>query len=373
MLIEVKQKNTKKLFKTPLVQQTSFWSEVKKKQGIIPRAFDIKTDTPLVNNPAPVSDIHDDLLVLVRKLDSHHSIAYIPYGPLIEPREDEQGVFLEELSENLRQFLPEDCITLRYDLHWQSHWAKDKSHFDENGIWKGRPDKKNQEFRFNFNTKEWNLKKANTDILPSNTIFLDLDRTESEILDRMKPKTRYNISLARKKGVTVRNAGHEEIGLWYDLYAQTCERNGIYLHELDYFTSVLKTRAEDSLSPAKVELLIAEHDNIPLAAMFYAVSDRRATYLYGASSSSNRNMMGTYAVQWEAISRAKKTGCTKYDMFGVSPNPDPAHPMYGLYKFKKGFGGRMFHRMGCWDYPLMKDKYKVYSAGEMTAHSYHLN
>ncbi|MFA6653480.1 MAG: peptidoglycan bridge formation glycyltransferase FemA/FemB family protein [Candidatus Delongbacteria bacterium] len=372
MFIKVEQKNTKYLLKTPLVQQTSFWSEVKKEQGIIPRAFDIRTDTPLENDPSPKGSIHDDILVLIRRLDRHHSIAYVPYGPLIEPREDEQGAFLEELSENLRPFLPDDCITLRYDLHWQSHWAKDESHFDENGIWKGRPDKNNQEFRFNFNTKEWNLKKANTDILPSNTIFLDLNRPESEIIEKMKPKTRYNIKLAGKKGVSVRNAGPEELDLWYDLYRQTCRRNGIYLHDLSYFTSVLKAVKPETDPLANAELLIAEHNGIPLAAIFFAVSDKRATYLYGASSSLNRNLMGTYAVQWEAITRAKKKGCTKYDMFGVSPKPDPAHPMYGLYKFKKGFGGRMFHRMGCWDYPLLKDKYKVYSAGEMTAQGYHL-
>jgi lipid II:glycine glycyltransferase (peptidoglycan interpeptide bridge formation enzyme) len=372
MFLKVEQKNTKNLLKTPLLQQTSFWSEVKKEQGIIPCAFDITTDTHLENNAVAGANIHDDILVLIRRLDKYHSIAYVPYGPLIEPREEEQGSFLEELSENLRQFLPEDCFTLRYDLHWQSHWAKDENHFDENGIWKGRPDKNNQEFRFNFNTKEWNLKKANTDILPSNTIFLDLGRTESEILDTMKPKTRYNVKLAIKKGVSVRIAGSDEIGVWYDLYRQTCLRNGIYLHNLSYFTSILRTSESDTDPYANVELLIAEHNGIPLAAMFYALSDRRATYLYGASSSSNRNLMGTYAIQWDAIIRAKKQGCIKYDMFGVSPKPDPAHPMHGLYKFKKGFGGRMFHRMGCWDYPLIKDKYKVYSAGEMTAHSYHL-
>ncbi|MGD9706951.1 MAG: peptidoglycan bridge formation protein FemAB, partial [Candidatus Delongbacteria bacterium] len=80
MFIKVEQKNTKYLLKTPLVQQTSFWSEVKKEQGIIPRAFDIRTDTPLENDPYPKGSIHDDILVLIRRLDRHHSIAYVPYG-----------------------------------------------------------------------------------------------------------------------------------------------------------------------------------------------------------------------------------------------------------------------------------------------------
>jgi lipid II:glycine glycyltransferase (peptidoglycan interpeptide bridge formation enzyme) len=107
--------------------------------------------------------------------------------------------------------------------------------------------------------------------------------------------------------------------------------------------------------------------------MFLAVSKNRGTYLYGASSTAKRNLMSTYALQWHAIISSKKKGCTTYDMFGVSPDPDPSHPMYGLYKFKKGFGGRMFHRMGCWDYPLKKERYEVYAANELTEQGYHLS
>ena len=64
--------------------------------------------------------------------------------------------------------------------------------------------------------------------------------------------------------------------------------------------------------------------------------------------------MPTYALQWEAIRRAKAAGCLEYDMFGVAPQPDPTHPMYGLWKFKHGFGGEIFHQLGCWDYPLLE-------------------
>ena len=64
--------------------------------------------------------------------------------------------------------------------------------------------------------------------------------------------------------------------------------------------------------------------------------------------------MPTYALQWEAIRRAKAAGCLEYDMFGVAPQTDPTHPMYGLWKFKHGFGGEIFHQLGCWDYPLLE-------------------
>lgn len=374
MNLEVKPKNARKLLKTPLVQQTSFWSEVKRKQGLVSRAFDIKTQqSELFSSRDSNELIYDDIHLLIHSAAKNASIAYVPYGPFIEPSEENQGAFLEELSECLRPHLPDNCMMIRYDLHWQSHWAKEESHFDGNGIWKGLPEKRNQEFRFNFNTKEWNLRKANTDVLPSSTIFLDIDEHESDMLERMKPKTRYNIRLAARKGVIVRKAGIGEIGIWYDLYKETCLRNNIFLHDLKFFTSVLQAKAEDTESPARIELLIAEHDGIPTAAMFLAVSKNRGTYLYGASSAAKRNLMSTYALQWHAILSSKKKGCTTYDMFGVSPDPDPSHPMYGLYKFKKGFGGRMFHRMGCWDYPLKKDRYEVYAANELTEQGYHLS
>jgi lipid II:glycine glycyltransferase (peptidoglycan interpeptide bridge formation enzyme) len=99
--------------------------------------------------------------------------------------------------------------------------------------------------------------------------------------------------------------------------------------------------------------------------MFLVLSGKRATYLYGASSSTNRHLMSTYALQWDAMERAKERGCKEYDMFGVSPNPDPSHPLYGLYRFKTGFGGALFHRMGCWDYPLDGKTYEAYRTSEM--------
>jgi len=77
-------------------------------------------------------------------------------------------------------------------------------------------------------------------------------------------------------------------------------------------------------------------------------------------------------LQWRAMQLAREKGCTEYDFFGISPDADPAHPMYGLYRFKSGFGGQVFHRMGCWDYPLDKRKYEYYSAMEFQNQSYHI-
>lgn len=374
MKVHVESKVKENINKSSILQQTAFWSEVKRKQGIGSKAFDIKIKASYLHAASSrQSYVVDDLLILFQHIGDGYKIGYVPYGPTINPKEENQGLLLEELSESLRPYLPSKCVLLRYDLLWESLWAKDDSCYCGNGDWMGPPEKVYQEIRLNYETQNWNLKKANTNILPSDTVFIDLNRDEDRILKEMKPKSRYNVRLSMRKGVRVRQASFDDLGVWYDLYRQTCTRNRLYLHDIEHFKAVLKTDARDSRSPAEAEMLIAEIGDTPLAAMFLVFSGKRATYLYGASSSTNRHYMAAYALQWEAIKRAKSKGCTEYDMFGVAPHPDPSHPLYGLYRFKTGFGGSLFHRMGCWDYPLDANDYDLYLAAEMKSEGYHLN
>ena len=113
-----------------------------------------------------------------------------------------------------------------------------------------------------------------------------------------------------RKGVMVRNATLQDLGIWYGLYKETCIRNRLFLHNKRFFKTILESKNKDLWSPAEVELLIAEVNNKPLAAIYVVYSGQRATYLYGASSSTDRRYMATYALQWEAMKRAKKKGCT---------------------------------------------------------------
>ena len=375
MLSNIFNKEVEQLFTTPIVQQTAFWSIVKKKLGVSTLAINFKSNKSFLYNNSESKDdnIVSDLLVIVRAINQNHSIAYVPYGPELEPDDEFQGLFLEELSECIRSFLPKNCIMIRYDLCWESYWAKEKDYFDDFVHWKGEPEVKTQEMRFNFNTINWNFKKSLSNILPSNTIYVDLLKKNEEILADMKPKTRYNIGLAYKKGVVVKSSDIENIDIWYKLYKETAKRNNILVNDIKYFTAVLSARTNDVRSPAEVKLLIAEYNNQPLAAMFLVITGNRGTYLYGASSSENRNLMATYALQWEAIKISKASGCSEYDMFGVSPNPDPNHPLYGLYRFKTGFGGEIYHSLGCWDYPLDVEKHRYFTALELTEQGYHLN
>lgn len=372
MILDIEPKAIIDAYSTPIIQQTYFWSKVKQRNGIESLAFDFKArNSDLYLNVGGYSYTQADFIMFLQYLNDEDYIAYFPYGPEVEPSEENQGRFLEELSESLRSYLPKHCIALRYDLNWESHWCKEGD-FDADGVWKGLPEKTFQEFRLNYDTHNQNLIKANGNILPANTILIDLRRNEDEILGQMKPKTRYNIKLSQRKGVEVLSAGIEGLDVWYKLYCDTANRNGLYINSLDYFKTVFTSRLEnDAKDDVQVKLLIARADGEPLAAMFLVLSSHRATYLYGASSSVNRNLMPTYALQWRAIQIAKANACTEYDLFGIAPRPEPSHPMYGLYKFKQGFGGQVYHQLGCWDYPLEEDKYAVFQAFEMNRQGYY--
>jgi len=361
MQVRIDRKDTEQLYRTPVLQQTHFWAEFKHEQGVEAQAFEIELE----------SGGRDDLLILYQHIGDGQYIGYVPYGPPLKPEDGKRGQLLEELAESLRPHLPDSCTALRFDLKWESPWAQEETFYGEDGSWLGPPSKVNQELRMNLSTEGWKLKKAHTDVLPADTLFVDISRHPETILCSMKAKTRYNIRLSQRKGVTVRQADLSEIGTWYALYSRTCERNRINLHDIFYFETLF-TAEKNDWGSADVELLFAEAEGEPLAAMFLVCSEKRATYLYGASSGKNRNLMVTYALQWEAMKRAKAKGCTEYDFFGVAPKPDPAHPLYGLLRFKSGFGGEMLHRMGCWDYVFEQKNYEGYLASEMLSRGYHI-
>ncbi len=179
-------------------------------------------------------------------------------------------------------------------------------------------------------------------IQPPRTIVVDLSAPEDEILARMKQKTRYNIRLAARKGVTVRP--WDDLDGFHALMQVTGGRDGFGVHSAAYYR-----RAWELFQPRGLaELLVAEYENRPLAALMVFARGRRAWYLYGASSSAERNRMPTYLLQWEAMRWAKTRGCTEYDLWGV---PDASAEaleaafktrrdgLWGVYRFKRGFGG----------------------------------
>jgi len=181
-------------------------------------------------------------------------------------------------------------------------------------------------------------------IQPPRTIIIDIKDSEEQILARMKQKTRYNIRLAEKKGVIVR--AWDNIESFHNMMLITGGRDEFGVHSREYYQ-----RAYDLLHPKQMgELLVAEYEGKPLAALFVARNGDRAYYLYGASTDEERNRMPTYLLQWEAMKWAKARGCEEYDLWGV-PDEDEStveasfetrhDGLWGVYRFKRGFGGEL--------------------------------
>jgi peptidoglycan pentaglycine glycine transferase (the first glycine) len=200
-------------------------------------------------------------------------------------------------------------------------------------------------------------------IQPRRTLVVDLRGDEEQILGRMKQKTRYNIRLAAKKGVLVRPC--TDLDVFYRLMTVTGERDMFGVHSQAYYQ-----RAYELFQPqGECIILLAEYQGEPLSALMAFARGQRSWYFYGASSNAHRERMPAYLLQWEAMQWARTRGCTSYDLWGV-PDFDErfleAHfsersqGLWGVYRFKRGFGGELFRSLGPWDRVYNPALYALY-------------
>ena len=226
---------------------------------------------------------------------------------------------------------------------------------------KVEPDTWIDEFDLQLST----FKLSNHNIQPPRTIVISLEEDEEQILARMKPKCRYNIRLAEKKGVTIRT--WDDLPAFHEMMTVTGGRTNFGVHTLEYYQ-----RAYELFHPkGTCELLVAEYEDTPLAALMVFANPfgKRAWYVYGASNDEERNRMPTYLLQWEAIRWAKARGCEEYDLWGVpdeneetlEANFEKHHDgLWGVYRFKRGFGGEIKRASQALDKIYMPLLYKLY-------------
>jgi lipid II:glycine glycyltransferase (peptidoglycan interpeptide bridge formation enzyme) len=325
--------------------QSGFWGSFKARFGWNARPFLVAWEAPA----ASPGLVELPLLVIHRPLAFGASLAYVPWGP--EPPwglEDRPGfspggeaktAMLRSLAEDLKALLPNNTAFIRFDPPWYAE-GEDSP-----------PPSIYSPFV-----------RSAADVQSPDTALVDLTAGEDAILNRMKSKGRYNIRLAHKRGARVRRGGVEELERFYALYQETARRDGISIHALSYYQALFAHCAE--YPGQELGLYFAEYEGRQLAAAIVLFRKGAATYLYGASSNEDRNVMAPYAVQWQAMRDAKEYGCAEYDLFGIPPGADPDHPMAGLYRFKSSFGGRIIRRSGSWDFSYKRLTRRVFSAAE---------
>ena len=300
--------------------QTTWWAAFKAGHGWTALAFRVEVEG---QSDRPLS-------VLLRRLPLGFTLAYVPHAPLSVEE-------LESASQTLRPHLPPGTLCVRWDLltgtRVEAGSAVAAEGEDEAPVADPFPSPLPQP-----------LRKPPADVQPPDTVIVRLGDDET-LLSRMHKKTRYNIRLAEKKGVTVEKAGVEALAEWYALYRETAERDKISIHSEKYYRDLFGHAPHLSLWLARFEGKL-------LAGNIVLVHGKQAVYLYGASSNEHRNLMAPYALQWAALRDCREQGATEYDLFGIPPTDDPQHPMHGLYRFKNGFGGDRIHRHGAWDFVL---------------------
>jgi lipid II:glycine glycyltransferase (peptidoglycan interpeptide bridge formation enzyme) len=191
-----------------------------------------------------------------------------------------------------------------------------------------------------------------------NTVLVDLTRTPDEMLAAMHQKTRYNVRLAARKGVTVRTGTLADLPLLYRMYAETAARDGFVIRPETYYHDAWGAFIEAGLA----QPLVAEVARKPVAMVIIFCFGNRAWYMYGASRDAQREKMPNHLLQWEAMQWARAQGCTVYDMWGAPDELTESDPLWGVYRFKEGFGGEFVRHIGAWDFPVSRLGYWLYTA-----------
>ena len=320
--------------------QSRFWADFKAQSGWTYARYQAR-DEAVVGDHAAVAPFA--LSVLERGLGAGLRFAYVPHGPDADVPYDSRSALLSSIAEELRSRVSSTCVFVRFDPGWYE------------------ADTGSEILRPTFCRP---LVKA-SDVQPPDSVVLGIAAADDELLSAMKPKWRYNIRLAEKKGVTVASEGIESLGDFYDLYRVTASRDHIAIHPRSYYERLLGMEPVNAAEPRPdLRLWVARFEGKALAAIITVYYGSEATYLYGASSDEHRNLMPAYALQWSAIRAARDAGCSGYDFYGIPPADDAAHAMSGLYRFKTGFGGDIRHYAGAWDYVLRPARYAAFRAAE---------
>ncbi len=211
--------------------------------------------------------------------------------------------------------------------------------------------------------KGFSIVKSKKDHQPAQTLIIDISKTEDEILSAMKSKTRYNVRLAKKRGVEVSvDFTAEAIEAFLQLSEETAKRDGIMIHPREYYEKML-----ESISKENLKLYVARFEGEIIASALVSFFGSVVTYLHGASSNKNRNVMASHLLQWSVICDARKQGFSKYDFGGTKIQKDEDDKLIknnwsGITKFKVGFSPNteVVKFPGCWDIVIDKKKYYTY-------------
>ena len=286
-------------------------------------------------------NIKGSLCVWIRKIPIFGNLMYVARGPVCDIHDKKVLEDLKNGADELAKKYKAFVLRMEPDI-----------------------EKSNEEFRkiateLGFKIKD-DSKDFKDEIQPRFVFQLDLKgKDKDQIFSEFHQKTRYNVRLAGKKGVEIKEGTKEDLKIFHDIMVETGKRDNFLIRSLSYFEKMY-----DCLAPEHMKLLMAYHDGEPISGIIPIMYGNKVWYLYGASSNTKRNLMPNYLLQWTMIQEAIDRGADMYDFRGVSGVVDENHPQYGLYRFKKGFNARFVEFIGEVYIPYKPLKYKLYKFSE---------
>jgi len=325
------------------ILQTWEWGQIKSAYGWRPdyRVLWCGSDQPVA------AALILERAVSLRGLPLPLRVLYVPRGPLLSNWED-AALFRKVFVELMELARKRGAIFVKVDPDLHLGYGipgSAQENVNRSGVIVA---KRLGDMGWNYSPEQIQFK---------NTVVINLEKDESELLAAMKQKTRYNMRVAERKGVQVRKAGKEDIGLLFHMYAETALRDGFAIREQKYYTLAWTTFIDTEMA----QPFIAEVDGEAVAALIVFRFGDRAWYMFGMSRDRQREKMPNYLLQWEAIKWAKAAGCREYDLWGAPDSFTQADPLWGVYRFKEGLGGAVVRTIGAWDYPVHPRLYRLYT------------
>lgn len=221
------------------------------------------------------------------------------------------------------------------------------------------PDVEMSKLKSQMSKVDVNFKPSKKPLFTKYNFILDLTKSEEELLKGMHPKTRYNINLAKKKGVVIKEGLNEEfLEIYLKLYFETTKRQNYLGHNEIYHKLVFETLKKEGMA----RILIAFYKDTPLASWMLLNFKDTLYYPYGGSSILHKDLMASNLLAWEAVKLGKKLGLKKFDLWGaLGPDPDESDPWFGFHKFKKGYGGKLIEYIGSFDIIFNKPLYLIFN------------